>query len=145
MGGFANHIEIALLPNNRVRVADNGRGIPVDIHKKTKVSALETVMTTLHAGGKFGGAGYKVSGGLHGRRRFGSERFRAMPKWEVHRDGGLYAQEYEKGKRKAAVKKSPRQSFMAQSLLLNRTRRFLRKLNGTGTLSSTTCVSRRTW
>src|SRR3982750_4872801 len=66
MGGFADHIEVALLPGNRIRVADNGRGIPVDIHKQTKVSALETIMTTLHAGGKFGGDGYKVSGGLHG-------------------------------------------------------------------------------
>src|SRR3989344_3619663 len=56
MGGFANDIEIALLPDNKVRVADNGRGIPVDIHPKTKVSALETVMTKLHAGGKFGGS-----------------------------------------------------------------------------------------
>src|SRR3954465_8613658 len=66
MGGFANDIEIVMLPGNRIRGADNGRGIPVDMHKKTKVSALETVMTTLHAGGKFGGEGYKVSGGLHG-------------------------------------------------------------------------------
>src|SRR3989344_2167992 len=54
MGGFANDIEVALLPGNRVRVADNGRGIPVDVHKETKVSALETIMTPLHAGGKFG-------------------------------------------------------------------------------------------
>src|SRR3954469_9465577 len=68
MGGFADDIEVALLPGNMVRVVDNGRGIPVDIHKQTKVSALETIMTTLHAGGKFGGeeSGYKVSGGLHG-------------------------------------------------------------------------------
>ncbi|TSC70003.1 MAG: DNA gyrase subunit B, partial [Parcubacteria group bacterium Gr01-1014_46] len=68
MGGFANEIEVTLLPGNRIRVTDNGRGIPVDIHKQTKVSALETIMTTLHAGGKFGGedGGYKVSGGLHG-------------------------------------------------------------------------------
>ncbi|MBP9669044.1 MAG: DNA topoisomerase IV subunit B, partial [Candidatus Pacebacteria bacterium] len=66
MGGFCNDIEVALLPGNRVRVADNGRGIPVEIHPKTKVSTLETVLTVLHAGGKFGGDGYKVSGGLHG-------------------------------------------------------------------------------
>ena len=65
MGGFCNDIEVVLLPGNRIRVANNGRGIPVDFHKKTKVSALETVMTTLHAGGKFGGEGYKVSGGVH--------------------------------------------------------------------------------
>ncbi|MBF9641271.1 DNA topoisomerase IV subunit B, partial [Streptococcus pseudopneumoniae] len=68
MGGFADDIEVALLPGNYVRVADNGRGIPVNIHPKTKISALEMVMTQLHAGGKFGGeeSGYKVSGGLHG-------------------------------------------------------------------------------
>ena len=66
MGGYADRIEVAILPGNRIRVADNGRGIPTAIHPKTKVSALETVMTTLHAGGKFGGdgSGYKVSGGL---------------------------------------------------------------------------------
>src|ERR1035437_2882103 len=63
MGGFANDIEVAILAGNRIRVVDNGRGIPVDIHKKSKVSALEMVMTVLHAGGKFGGedSGYKVS------------------------------------------------------------------------------------
>src|SRR5215204_4096311 len=60
MGGYADDIEVTLLPGNMIRVADNGRGIPVDIHKQTKVSALETIMTTLHAGGKFGGEGYKV-------------------------------------------------------------------------------------
>ncbi len=66
MGGFANDIEVSLLPGEMIRVVDNGRGIPVDVHKQTKVSALETIMTVLHAGGKFGGEGYKVSGGLHG-------------------------------------------------------------------------------
>jgi DNA gyrase subunit B len=105
MGGFADDIEVALLPGNIVRVADNGRGIPVDIHKQTKVSALDTIMTTLHAGGKFGGDGYKVSGGLHG---VGASVVNALSIWaraEVHRDGGSYVQDYAKGKRKAAVKK----------------------------------------
>ncbi|MEA2715174.1 MAG: gyrase subunit [Candidatus Parcubacteria bacterium] len=105
MGGFANDIEIALLPGNRVRVADNGRGIPVDIHKQTKVSALETIMTTLHAGGKFGGEGYKVSGGLHGVGASVVNALSVFTKVVVHRDGGMYMQEYSKGKRKATVKK----------------------------------------
>ncbi len=107
MGGFANDIEITLLPNNRVRVVDNGRGIPVDIHKQTKVSALETIMTVLHAGGKFGGetTGYKVSGGLHGVGASVVNALSVYMRVAVHKDGGIYVQEYSKGKRKAAVKK----------------------------------------
>ncbi|HTE49112.1 MAG TPA: DNA topoisomerase (ATP-hydrolyzing) subunit B [Candidatus Paceibacterota bacterium] len=107
MGGFSNDIEVALLPDNRVRIADNGRGIPVDIHKKTKVSALETVMTTLHAGGKFGGedSGYKVSGGLHGVGASVVNALSIYCKAEVYRDGGKYMQEYSKGKKKSSVKK----------------------------------------
>jgi len=106
MGGYADDIEVALLPDGKVRVVDNGRGIPVDIHSKTKVSALETIMTTLHAGGKFGGEGYKVSGGLHG---VGVSVVNALSTWvraEVHRDGGMYVQEYKNGgKAVAKVKK----------------------------------------
>ena len=107
MGGFCNDIEITLLPANRIRVVDNGRGIPVDVHSKTKVSALETVMTTLHAGGKFGGddSGYKVSGGLHG---VGASVVNALSSYclaEVHREGGKYRQEYSEGKKKGPVKK----------------------------------------
>ncbi len=105
MGGFCDHIEVAILPGNLVRVADNGRGIPTDIHPKTKVSALETIMTTLHAGGKFGGEGYKVSGGLHGVGASVVNALSTYTKVEVHREGGVFVQEYEKGKRKAAVKK----------------------------------------
>ncbi|MBY0294049.1 DNA topoisomerase IV subunit B, partial [Patescibacteria group bacterium] len=110
MGGFANDIEVVILPGGKdeapfIRVADNGRGIPVDVHKATKVSALETIMSTLHAGGKFGGEGYKVSGGLHG---VGASVVNALSTYlraEVHRDGGVHMQEYALGKRKAAVKR----------------------------------------
>ncbi|MDP2593147.1 MAG: ATP-binding protein [bacterium] len=105
MGGFANDVEIVLLPDNRVRVADNGRGIPVDTHKQTKVSALETIMTTLHAGGKFGGEGYKVSGGLHGVGASVVNALSVHMKVTVHRDGGVYTQEYTRGKKDATVKK----------------------------------------
>jgi len=97
MGGFCDDIEIALLPGNRIRVADNGRGIPVEIHPKTKVSTLETVLTILHAGGKFGGEGYKVSGGLHG---VGAAVVNALSHYmraEVHRDGAYHVQEYKNG------------------------------------------------
>ncbi len=105
MGGFCDDIEIVLLPGNRIRVADNGRGIPTDIHPKTKVSALETVMTTLHAGGKFGGEGYKVSGGLHGVGASVVNALSTFCRAEVHRDGASYVQEYSQGKKKSNVKK----------------------------------------
>src|SRR3989338_2003529 len=97
MGDFANDVEIALLPDNRVRVADNGRGIPVEIPPKTKVSTLETVMTVLHAGGKFGGEGYKVSGGLHGVGVSVVNALSSHVRAEVHRDGGKFVQEYKDG------------------------------------------------
>ncbi|MCB9814214.1 DNA gyrase subunit B [Candidatus Nomurabacteria bacterium] len=107
MGGFADRVEITLLPDDYIRVVDNGRGIPVDTHKQSKVSALETILTTLHAGGKFGGegSGYKASGGLHG---VGVSVVNALSTHliaEVHRDGGYYIQEYNIGKAKAKVKK----------------------------------------
>jgi DNA gyrase subunit B len=108
MGGFCDDIEVVLLPGNRVRIADNGRGVPIDIHKKTKVSALETVMTTLHAGGKFGGdsTGYiKAVGGLHGVGASVVNALSIYCKAEVHKDGGKYVQEYSQGKKKASVKK----------------------------------------
>ncbi|HEY4496962.1 MAG TPA: DNA topoisomerase (ATP-hydrolyzing) subunit B [Candidatus Paceibacterota bacterium] len=105
MGGYAKNIEIRLLKDGVISVSDDGRGIPVDVHKQTKVSALETVMTTLHAGGKFGGDSYKVSGGLHG---VGVSVVNALSEWvkvEVNRDGGIYSQEYERGAAKNRVKK----------------------------------------
>ncbi len=108
MGGFANDIEVTLLPGNRIRVTDNGRGIPVGIHKQTKVSALETIMTTLHAGGKFGAedGGYKVSGGLHGVGASVVNALSIYCKVTVHKEGdGIYIQEYSQGKKKALVKR----------------------------------------
>lgn len=104
MNGHANRVEVSLLPDGYVRVVDNGRGIPTDIHSKTKVSALETIMTTLHAGGKFGGDGYNVSGGLHGVGASVVNALSIHTKVEVHRDGGFFVQEYKQGIRKAAVK-----------------------------------------
>src|SRR3990167_179191 len=106
MAGYAKNIVIELLENNQVAVADDGRGIPVDIHPHTKKSALETVMCTLHAGGKFGGESYKISGGLHG---VGVSVVNALSKWlkvEVCRGGNFYVQEYERGKPRFNVKKS---------------------------------------
>lgn len=111
MGNFADDIEVALLPGNRIRVTDNGRGIPCDIHPQTKVSALETIMTTLHAGGKFDQGSYKVSGGLHG---VGASVVNALSEYmyvKVNKDGGVYFQEYARGKRKAAVKKIGKSDF----------------------------------
>ncbi len=107
MAGHANRIEVTLLPDNFIRVVDNGRGIPTDIHPKTKLSALEMVMTTLHAGGKFGGegSGYKVSGGLHGVGASVVNALSIYTKVVVHRDGGIFMQEYSQGKKKANVKK----------------------------------------
>ena len=105
MAGYAKNILVTMLPNHRVRVTDDGRGIPIEVHKQTKKSALETVMTMLHAGGKFGGEGYKVSGGLHG---VGVSVVNALSGWmraEVCRDGEHWAQEYQRGKPKSKVQK----------------------------------------
>ena len=105
MAGHAKNIEITLLSDNRVKTSDDGRGIPIDRHAQTKKSALETVMTTLHAGGKFGGEAYKVSGGLHG---VGVSVVCALSTYlraEICRGGSSYYQEYSKGKTKTKLKK----------------------------------------
>lgn len=98
MGGHANEITVTLHKNNRVSVLDNGRGIPVDKIGSTGKSALETVLTVLHAGGKFGGGGYKVSGGLHGVGVSVVNALSSYVRAEVYRGGKVYAQEYDTGK-----------------------------------------------
>src|SRR5215208_5168256 len=122
LGGHADTIVTRIGADGVVTVTDNGRGIPVDKHAKQNKSALEVIMTILHAGGKFGGGGYKVSGGLHG---VGVSVVNALSTWlraEVRRDGKLWVQEYERGAPKAplasigkAVGTGTRISFMADT------------------------------
>jgi len=104
MAGYATHIEIRLLPDGSLRNTDNGRGVPVGMQKQTGRDALEVVHTVLHAGGKFGGGGYKVSGGLHG---VGVSVVNALSEWlkvETARDGKIWGQEYRRGDPVAPVK-----------------------------------------
>ena len=98
MAGFCERVDISLSADGWISVIDNGRGIPVDKHPKTGKSALETVMTTLHAGGKFGGGAYKVTGGLHGVGGSVVNALSESLRAEVRRQGWLYSQEYERGK-----------------------------------------------
>ena len=98
LAGFADHIEVEILPDDVIRVTDNGRGMPVDIHPKTGRPAVETIFTVLHAGGKFDGSSYKVSGGLHG---VGASVVNALSEWlsvTVHRNNKEYTQKFERGK-----------------------------------------------
>ncbi len=97
LAGYCNNIEIIINKDNSITVKDDGRGIPVDIHPKTKISTVETVYTVLHAGGKFGGGGYKVSGGLHG---VGASVVNALSSWvevKVYKNGKIYCVKFENG------------------------------------------------
>lgn len=104
MAGHCNEISVRLMPDNWVEVIDNGRGIPVDIHPQTKKSTLETVMTVLHAGGKFGGGGYKISGGLHGVGVSVVNALSIHTKVTVERQGKIWFHSYKRGKPEGVVK-----------------------------------------
>ena len=97
LAGYCNHIEIEMLPGEIIKVTDNGRGMPTDIHPKTGKSTVETIFTVLHAGGKFGGGSYKVSGGLHG---VGASVVNALSEWlevKVRRNHKIYYMRFERG------------------------------------------------
>ncbi|MBI5414443.1 DNA topoisomerase (ATP-hydrolyzing) subunit B [Candidatus Peregrinibacteria bacterium] len=117
MAGFCTKIDITLQKDGGYRVLDNGRGIPVDMHSKTKKSALETVMTVLHAGGKFGGGEYKVSGGLHGVGASVVNALSVKTVAHVHRDGKIWHQEYKRGKVLADVKEIGKSNFIGTEIL----------------------------
>lgn len=104
LAGYCTEITVELFGENAVKIVDNGRGMPVDIHPKTKVSATETIFTVLHAGGKFDGKAYKVSGGLHG---VGASVVNALSEWTevyVYRDGNIYFQRFNRGAREEPLK-----------------------------------------
>ncbi|MGQ0848065.1 MAG: DNA topoisomerase (ATP-hydrolyzing) subunit B [Actinomycetota bacterium] len=105
MAGFSDHIDVTLLDNGGVRVVDNGRGIPVDLHRKTKQSALTTVLSTLHAGGKFEQGAYTVSGGLHGVGVSVVNALSSRLEAEVRRDGHVWGQTFERGRAQGRVEK----------------------------------------
>ncbi|MGC8981492.1 MAG: DNA gyrase/topoisomerase IV subunit B [Minisyncoccia bacterium] len=129
LAGYAKNIEVKLMKGNRVSISDDGRGIPVDIHPKTKKTALETVLTYLHAGGKFSNKIYKVAGGLHG---VGLSVVNALSKYLkaiVYREGYEWVQEYEKGIPKGPVKKLKKSKKTGTTILFEPDNKIFEEIN----------------
>ncbi len=129
MVGHASEIQIILLEGNYIKVSDNGRGIPIDIHPQTKKSALETVMTTLHAGAKFGEKIYQVSGGLHGVGISVVCALSSSLRAEICRDGILYSQEYSKGKIKTKLIKEKKCKTRGTTIIFQPDKEIFRSVN----------------
>ena len=128
MAGFCNEIRVVLMKNNLVSVEDNGRGIPVERHKDTGKSALETVLTTLHAGGKFGSSGYKVSGGLHGVGISVVNALSIYVRAEIKRNGYKYVQEYKRGKPTAPLKKDGKAQGTGTTIIFEPDKEIFKKI-----------------
>lgn len=129
LAGYCTQIDVSLNKDGTATIKDNGRGIPIGIHPKAGIPAVEVVFTVLHAGGKFGDGGYKISGGLHG---VGASVVNALSEWlevEIHVDGGIYRQRYERGKAMHPLEKTGtcRKSDTGTTVTFRRIKKFLKK------------------
>ena len=143
LAGYCTHIEVEILKGEVIRVRDDGRGIPSGIHPKMKMNTIDVVFTVLHAGGKFGGDGYKVSGGLHG---VGASVVNALSEWthvKVCNNGTIHEQTYHRGKPDGEVQVTGKTDRTGSEVTFLPTVRFLTRLNTTTTRCLTDCASRR--
>lgn len=127
LAGYCTEIEVTINKDNSIKVIDNGRGIPVGINHKAGLPAVEVVFTILHAGGKFGGGGYKVSGGLHG---VGASVVNALSEWlevTIHQNGKMYRQRYERGKVMYPLKEIGETDHTGTEVVFCRIKKFLKK------------------
>ena len=143
LAGYCTHIEVTIEKGDIIRVADNGRGIPCGIHPQMGIPTLEVVLTVLHAGGKFDGSGYKVSGGLHG---VGSSVVNALSDWleaEVRDGHTKHYMRFERGVTTVKMRDTPCESETGTTIRFHATRRSLRRPSTSTMCSKSVCASRR--
>ncbi len=143
LAGYCSEISVTINEGNTITVVDNGRGIPVDIQAQTGKPALEVVFTVLHAGGKFGGGGYKVSGGLHG---VGASVVNALSEWltvQVHKDGKIYEMKFSRGQSPRRCRSSVTRTIPAPPSASSRTVRCSTRWSTTMRRCTPVCGSRR--